>query len=78
MNKAIFYHAGGPVCVDAEQMLLKTINISQYQLEIVHLNEQPSRLREAQLSGVQSVPALALDKRIYHINFGAALADLVS
>ena len=77
MNKAIFYHAGCPVCLDAEQMLIKTINTSQYLLEIVDLKEQPSRLREAQLSGAQSVPALALDDRIFHINFGAALADLI-
>ena len=77
MSTAIFYHAGGPVCLAAEQMLLKNLNTSTY-LEIVHLGEDPSRFREAELSGVKSVPALVLDRQIFHINFGAALADLNS
>ena len=78
MNKAIYYHAGCPDCLDAEQMLINTIDTSENQLENVQLHEQLSRLRETQLSGVKSVPPLVLDDRIYPINFGAALADLIS
>lgn len=76
MSKAIFYHAGCPVCLGAEQMLINTINQDKYPLEIVHLGEQPNRIDEAESAGVNSVPALALDGQVFHINFGAAIADL--
>ena len=78
MSKAIFYHAGCPVCLGAEQMLINSINQDKYPLEIVHLGEQSSRICEAEAAGVNSVPALVLDGNVFHINFGAALADLKS
>ena len=49
---------------------------ARYQVEVVHLGNQPSRLAEARSLGVQSVPALAMDGKVYHINFGAALSAL--
>lgn len=76
MSKAIFYHAGCPVCLGAEQMVASAIDPTQYQVESVHLGQQPGRLAEAETAGVQSVPALVLDGQVFHINFGAALADL--
>jgi glutaredoxin 3 len=78
MAKAIFYHAGCPVCLGAEQMLINSINQDKYPLEIVHLGEQNHRINEAETAGVNSVPALVLDGNVFHINFGAALADLKS
>lgn len=78
MSNAIFYHAGCPVCLGAEQLLLNIINQDQYPLEIVHLVEQPGRIAEAEAIGVKSVPALLVDGQVFHINFGAALADLKS
>ncbi len=76
MSNAVFYHAGCPVCLSAEQMLLDTLNQDKYPLEIVHLGEQPARIAEAEAAGVNSVPALVLDGQAFHINFGAAIADL--
>ena len=76
MNKAIFYHAGCPVCIDAESRLLHTLDANRYQIEIVHLGEQASKIKEAEDLGVQSVPALYVDDQVFHINYGAALADL--
>ncbi|WAR46820.1 thioredoxin [Methylomonas rapida] len=76
MSKAIFYHAGCPVCLGAEQMLISAINQDKYPLEIVHLGEQPDRIGEAESAGVNSVPALTLGGQVFHINFGAAIADL--
>lgn len=76
MSKAIFYHAGCPVCLGAEQMLINAIDQDKYPLEIVHLGEQTGRIDEAESVGVDSVPALVLDGQVFHINFGAALADL--
>jgi len=75
-KKAVFYHAGCPVCVEAEQKLAKIIDKNQYLVEIVHLGEKKSRLPEAEQAGVKSVPALVLDGVPFHINFGAALSVL--
>ncbi|MGN7830843.1 hypothetical protein ACTJI2_04425 [Pseudoxanthomonas sp. 22568] len=75
-QKAIFYHAGCPVCVDAEQQLATALDTSRFDVEIVHLGEQKSRLGEAEAAGVKSVPALVLGGLPLHVNFGAALADL--
>lgn len=76
MNKAIFYHAGCPVCVSAEQQVLEALDKSRYETEVVHLGEDASRINEAEEAGIQSVPALLLDGAAFHINFGAAISDL--
>ncbi len=75
-TKAIFYHAGCPVCVEAEQDLAHALDDKRYDLEIVHLGDQKQRIREAEQAGIRSVPALLLDDRAFHINFGASLSDL--
>jgi glutaredoxin len=75
MTKAVFYHAGCPVCVSAEQQLLGLLS-DNVQVEVVHLGERPTRVAEAERLGVQSVPALVVDGQVLPINFGAALADL--
>ena len=76
MSHAVFYHAGCPVCISAEQMLTRALDKNQYSIESVHLGTSPNRLKEAEDIGVQSVPALVLNGEVFHINFGAALADL--
>ncbi len=76
MNRAVFFHAGCPVCVAAEQQVAQALDPSRYAVEVVHLGEQPDRLPEAKQAGVQSVPALVLEGQPFHINFGAALSDL--
>ncbi len=75
-NKAVFYHAGCPVCVSAEQSVARAIDSSKYDVEIVHLGQAKARIADAERAGVKSVPALVLDGNAYHINFGAALSDL--
>jgi len=76
MSKATFYHAGCPVCVEAEQKVAEAIDRSKYNIEIVHLGEDKSRIDEADRAGVKSVPALVLDGLPFHINFGADLSAL--
>jgi len=76
MNNAIFYHAGCPVCVAAEQRVALALDPTCYQVEIVHLGEQSGRVAEAEAVGVQSVPALVIDGQVFHINFGAPLSAL--
>ncbi|MGH8579819.1 MAG: thioredoxin family protein [Gammaproteobacteria bacterium] len=76
MSKAIFYHAGCPVCVAAEHMVAEAIDQTKYQVEVVHLSQQPERIEEAERVGVKSVPALALNGQAFHINFGASIQDL--
>jgi glutaredoxin len=75
-TKATFYHAGCTVCLDAEQNIVPTIDRDRYDLEIVHLGEQGTRINEAKAIGVQSVPVLVIDNKPFHINFGANLTDL--
>lgn len=76
MSKAVFYHAGCPVCVSAEKGVAEALDPGKYEVEIVHLGEEKGRLAEAEAAGVKSVPALVLDGQTYHINFGASLSDL--
>lgn len=76
MSNAIFYHAGCPVCLEAEQMVADAIDRSKYEVEAVHLGEQAKRITEAEAAGVKSVPALVLNRQVFHINFGASIDDL--
>lgn len=75
-SKAVFYHAGCPVCVEAEQALALALDREKFDLEIVHLGTAKQRIKEAADLGVNSVPALSIDKQVFHINYGAALNDL--
>lgn len=75
MSKSIFYHAGCPVCVSAEQDILSLINPSD--VEVVNFANGKSRIEEAERSGVKSVPALVTPNgNVLHINFGASMADV--
>ena len=73
---AVFYHAGCPVCIEAERQIAFALDTNRYQVEIIHLGEKPARLVEAENAGVKSVPALVIDGVPFHINFGAALSAL--
>lgn len=75
-TRATFYHAGCPVCIAAEDQVAEAIDAARFDVEIVHLGDTPSRIAEAEAVGVQSVPVLVIDGQPFHINFGAALADL--
>lgn len=75
-SKAVFYHAGCPVCVSAEETVARSLDPAKFDVEIVHLGKDGSRLAEAERKGVKSVPALVTATGVYHINFGAALGDL--
>ncbi|MDS4015675.1 MAG: thioredoxin family protein [Candidatus Accumulibacter sp.] len=76
MSQAIFFHAGCPVCVSAEQQFAGSLDPARYQVEVVHLGENTSRVGEAEALGVQSVPAMVIDGQVFHINFGAPLSAL--
>jgi glutaredoxin len=74
--KAIFYHAGCPVCVEAERAITAALDPKRYAVEVVHLGTTKERVAEAERAGVKSVPALVLDGTPLHINFGASLDAL--
>lgn len=76
MTKAIFYHAGCGVCVDAEQQLAHSLDPARFDVEIVNFADAPGRIAEAEAAGVTSVPAFVIDGQPYHINFGASLTDV--
>ena len=76
MKKAVFYHAGCPVCVTAEQEFVGAIDRTKYDVEVVHLGETAGRIADAESAGVKSVPAMVVDGKPFHINFGASLKDL--
>lgn len=75
-SKAVFYHAGCPVCIAAEQQFVDALDPKRYTVEVVHFGEQRGRIGEAEALGVKSVPALVLDGQVFHINFGASMADV--
>ena len=74
--KAVFYHAGCSVCVEAEHSIAVAIDTQKFDLEIVHLGDDRSRVEEAEKAGIKSVPALLLDGVPLHINHGADLSAL--
>lgn len=75
MSTSIFYHAGCPVCVSAEHDIINLIGAEN--VEIVHIGEDTSRIAEAELAGVKSVPALLTPtKNVLHLNFGASIEDV--
>jgi len=75
MAKAIFYHAGCPVCVRAEKDILNLI--PENEVEVIHLGEDKSKVEDAESAGVKSVPALVLSNgNVLHINFGASIENL--
>ncbi|MBL9212992.1 MAG: hypothetical protein JNL92_21200 [Opitutaceae bacterium] len=78
MNKtsAVFYHAGCPVCLDAESAITRYLDPTTINLEVVHLGTAKNRLPEAEAAGVKSVPALVVGGQTLHLNFGAALSAL--
>jgi len=75
-TKAVFYHAGCPVCVAAEQNVAAALDPARFDVEIVHLGQSKGRVAEAEKAGVKSVPALVLAGHAYHINFGAGIEVL--
>jgi len=75
MSKSIFYHAGCPVCVSAENEIINLIGASN--VDVIHLGENKRKISTAEASGVKSVPALVTPNgNALHINFGASIADL--
>ncbi|SKA92274.1 Glutaredoxin [Thiothrix eikelboomii] len=75
-TNAIFYHAGCPVCIAAEQTIANALDPMKYDVEIVHLGNDKARLQAAESAGVKSVPALVMDGAAFHINFGASIEAL--
>tara|TARA_B100000686_G_scaffold311855_1_gene355895 strand:+ start:10070 stop:10309 length:240 start_codon:yes stop_codon:yes gene_type:complete len=75
---AIFYHAGCPVCIEAEQQIAEALDANRYDVQIVHLGEQKAQIETAEAAGVKSVPAIVIDGAPFHINFGAPMSALKS
>lgn len=76
MKNAKFYHAGCPVCVEAEQQLAHALDPKSYKVEVVHLGKNKALIADAERAGVKSVPALVIDNKVFHVNFGASITDL--
>lgn len=75
MSKSVFYHAGCPVCVSAEQDIVNLIGAEN--VDVVHLGNEKNRIQDAESAGVKSVPALVTPSgNVLHINFGASLSDV--
>lgn len=75
-TSAQFYHAGCPVCLAAETLVLNYLDRSRVDLEIVHLGTARDRVAAAEQAGVKSVPALVIDGQVLHLNYGADIAVL--
>lgn len=75
-SSATFYHAGCPVCVEAQTVVETYLDPTKTALEVVHLGQSRDRLAEAENAGVASVPALLIDGRVLHLNHSADLSAL--
>ena len=75
-SKVTFYHAGCPVCIEAEQTVANALDPQRFDVEVVHLGNARGRLAEAEAAGVRSVPALVIGGLPFHINLGADLEAL--
>jgi glutaredoxin 3 len=73
---ATFYHAGCPVCLDAESAVTRYLDTTKVNLEVVHLGTARNRIAEAEAAGVKSVPALVVGGQTLHLNFGAPTSAL--
>lgn len=76
MKKVTYYHAGCPVCIEAEQNVLTALDRNRHEITMIHLGEDKKSLAIAKNIGVQSVPALVLDGLVFHINHGAPISAL--
>jgi glutaredoxin len=77
-TRAIYYHAGCPVCVEAERQVADALDPSRYEIERVNLGEDKDKIAAAEAAGVKSVPALVINGAPFHINFGAPMSALKS
>ena len=75
-TSAIFYHAGCPVCIEAEHQVAEALDSARYDVKIVHLGEQKKEIEAAEAAGVKSVPVIVIDGAPFHINFGAPMSAL--
>ena len=75
-TSAVFYHAGCPVCVDAEHQVAEALDPARFDVQKVHLGEQKDQIEAAEAAGVKSVPAIVIDGAPFHINFGAPMSAL--
>ncbi|MEZ6095224.1 MAG: thioredoxin [Pirellulaceae bacterium] len=75
-KQVTFYHAGCPVCLDAERSILSLVDRGSYDVKVVHLGQEASQIATAENAGVKSVPALVFDGQVLHINHGADLSAL--
>ena len=75
-EKVTFYHAGCPVCLDAQNAVESIVDRSRFDLEVIHLGEAPDRLAGAEAEGLKSVPALATGGQMIHPNHGADVSAL--
>ena len=77
MENVVFYHAGCPVCVSAEQDFLNLIDTTKIKVDIIHLGEEKDAIDQAEKAGIKSVPALLFDNgNVIHLNFGASVEDV--
>ena len=75
-KKATWYHAGCDVCVSAENGLLSVLDAQKLDVDKVDLGRARARIAEAKQRGVKTIPALVVGDDVFHVNFGANLADL--
>ena len=61
-TKATFYHAGCPVCVEAEQSVAAALDPARYEVEIVHLGNDKARLADAESRRDAAAKAASLDR----------------
>ena len=64
------------VCVSVENGLVAALDPQRFEIEKVDVGRTRARIAEAKQRGVKTLPALVVGDDVFHVNFGANLADL--
>ncbi|MCB1503575.1 MAG: thioredoxin [Hyphomicrobiaceae bacterium] len=72
----MLYHAGCPVSIDVERQIATALDPARFDVEVVDLSRERTRIPEAEQLGVRTVPVLVIENQPFHVNYGSMLEDL--
>lgn len=72
----VLYHAGCPVSIDVERQIATALDPARFDVEVVDLSRERTRIPEAEQLGVRTVPVLVIENQPFHVNYGSMLEDL--
>lgn len=68
---SILFHDGCNICLDVAATFTKVMEV----LEVVDLGQHPERADEARRLGVDALPAIVIDGKVFPLNPHSTLAE---